>query len=294
MDASVMKCRAFVETARLGSITRAAESLSYTQSAVSRMIADLERDWGVTLLDRGREGAALTPDGALLLDAAKAVVDAHACLRLRVDEVAGLEAGTIRIGTFSSVATHWLPSIISGFTERHPAIDYELLLGDYLEIEGWVREGRVDCGFTKAPVGDGLEAKLLARDEIMAVMPADCDLATRDAVPLGLLCERPFIMLERNGNDEMSRLLASRGLAPTVRFTTWDDYSIASMVESGMGVALLHSLILKRMPYDIAVRPLDEPAWRDICLVTKSGRGASLATLRFLKHVDDFATQISQ
>lgn len=286
MDTSALKCRAFVEAARLGSITRAAEAMSYTQSAVSRMVSDLERDWGLALLERRHEGTALTSEGALLLDAAAAVVRAHDDLESRIDEARGLETGFIRIGTFSSVATHWLPRVISGFLEDHPGIGYELMLGDYAEIAEWVREGRADCGFLREPAGPGLSSRTLARDEIMAVLPAGHELASLDAVPLELLCEHPFILLGRDGNDEIAELLAARGLSPDVRFTTWDDYSIAAMVEGGMGVALLHSLILTRMPYDVAVRPLDQPAYRNICVAAREGRTPSLATRRFLEHVD--------
>ena len=62
----------------------------------------------------------------------------------KVDELNGLQAGLIRIGTFSSVATHWLPNIIKEFQKDYPNIEYELLLGDYTEIEEWILEGRVD------------------------------------------------------------------------------------------------------------------------------------------------------
>lgn len=66
---------------------------------------------------------------------------------MQVDDLNDMKSGLIRIGTFSSVATHWLPNIIKRFKADYPNIDYELLLGDYAEIERWINEGRVDCGF---------------------------------------------------------------------------------------------------------------------------------------------------
>ena len=67
MDANIQKYQAFVETMQTGSFTRAARSLSYTQSGVSRMIADLERDWGMTLLERSRAGVTITSEGRAVL-----------------------------------------------------------------------------------------------------------------------------------------------------------------------------------------------------------------------------------
>ena len=80
-----------------------------------------------------------------------------------------MEAGLIRIGTFSSVATHWLPNIIKKFQEDYPNIDYELLLGDYTEIESWITEGRVDCGFLKLPTLPEFEAIFLEDDQLRCV-----------------------------------------------------------------------------------------------------------------------------
>lgn len=81
-----------------------------------------------------------------------------------VDALNGLQPGLIRIGTFSGVATHWLPKAIQEFQKDYPNIDYELLLGDYREIEQWILEGRVDCGFLCLPVRPELENLFLARD----------------------------------------------------------------------------------------------------------------------------------
>ncbi len=126
-------------------------------------------------------------------------------------------SGLIRIGTFSSVATHWLPNIIKVFQQDYPNIDYELLLGDYTEIEEWILEGRVDCGF--------------------------------------------------------------------LRLTTWDDYAVMSMVESGLGISILPQLILKRIPYKIIAKELDVPAYRNIGLALRNKKTASLAVKRFLDYL---------
>ena len=69
------------------------------------------------------------------------------------------------------MATHWLPNIIKRFQGDYPNIEYELLLGDYLEIENWILEGRVDCGFTRLPTHPGLETIFLDQDKFLVVLP---------------------------------------------------------------------------------------------------------------------------
>ena len=235
MDKNLQKYEAFVKTVETGSFTRAAALLHYSQSGISRMIADLEQEWGVTLLERGKAGVVLTGDGALLLPHARALCTEYARLSAEVDALHGLQSGHIRIGTFSSVATHWLPYILRAFSHDYPGIDYELLLGDYCEVEDWLASGRVDCGFVRLPTWPEFTTIFLQRDDLAAVLPADHPLAAGETCPVQALGAEPFILLDKAGNHEVAEALAQCGVAPDVRFTTWDDYAIMAMVECGLG-----------------------------------------------------------
>ena len=115
MNANLLKYLAFLKTVEYGSFTRAAEALNYSQSGISRMIHDLEQEWNLTLLTRSRSGVHLTAEGTQLLPYIKTLCGQFTQLQGKVDELNGLQSGLIRIGTFSSVATHWLPNIIRAF-----------------------------------------------------------------------------------------------------------------------------------------------------------------------------------
>ena len=106
------KCQIFLKTVELGSLTQAAEAMGYTQSAVSRSIADLEREWNMTLLSRNKDGAVLTSQGKEMLPYAQALCNAQRALEVQVSELHGLTRGTLRVGTFTSVSIHWLPTIM--------------------------------------------------------------------------------------------------------------------------------------------------------------------------------------
>ena len=227
MDTGVMKYMAFIKTVECGSFTMAAKLLGYSQSGISRMINDLESEWGVTLLIRSRSGIQLTADGTSLLPFARNVCEDYRKLRMQIDDLTGLHKGLIRIGTFSSVATHWLPRIIKRFCRDYPNIEYELLLGDYSEIEQWILQGRVDCGFlARTGTGGELDMSVLESDELMAVLPEDHRYADTDKFPVEELCKEPFILLEKGKNSEVGDFLSHYGLNPDIRFTTWDDYAI--------------------------------------------------------------------
>ena len=280
MDSGIQKYLSLLAAVREGSFTRAAERLRYSQSGVSRMVADLEREWGVTLLERGRKGVALTGDGEQILPMVEAICEDYRRLQERVAEVAGVERGSLVIGTFSSVATHVLPAAIGRFQAAHPGIEYELRMVDYSEIESWVAEGIADFGFLPYPPQEpreGLAREIVLEDELLAVMPEGHSLARKRRVKLADLCEEPFILLEHGNDNEVSPLFARAGLKPRARLATWDDYAIMSMVENGLGLSILPELILTRCPYRIQTRPLDPAARRQIAAVYRPGSLSSAA-----------------
>ncbi len=285
MDMNLQKYMAFVKTVDYGSFTKASEVLNYSQSGISRMINDLEKEWNIVLLERGRAGVRLTSDGLRLYNCAKNLCREYENLRMEAESLRGLDSGIIRIGTFSSVATHWLPNIIKEFQKDYPNIDYELLMGDYTEIEKWISEGRVDCGFLCLPVRSDFEVIFLEKDDLLAVLPPDHKYADCDKFPVSALCEEPFMLLEKGTRSEISELLEKNNIKPDVHFTTWDDYAIMSMVESGLGISILPRLILKRVPYNIVAKELDVPACRNIGLALRNRKNASLATKRFLDYL---------
>ena len=265
----ILRYRSFIRAVELGSISAAAQDLGFSQSSVSRMISSLEIEWQVVLLERSRAGLCVTSEGEVLLERARDVVFAQEQFAATVDAIKNIESGTVRIATFSSIATHVLPKTIGAFLKTYPDISYELLLGDYEEIETWTEKGRVDFGITRLPSSPKLKTEALLRDELMVVLPKGHHLAQRAAVSAQALLDERFFLLEKDDNivvDDVFEFCASK---PIPVFKTWDDYSIMAMVEAGLGVSILPSLILRRIPYRLEMRPLETPAYRSVGLVTK-------------------------
>lgn len=286
MDVNILKYIAFVKTVEYGSFTRAAELLNYSQSGISRMISDLEKDWNLSLLERSRAGIRLTSSGKALLPYAKGVCEEYSRLQMQVDELNGLHSGLIRIGTISSVAAHWLPNIIKEFQKTYPNIDYELVLGHYIDIERWISEGRVDCGFLRLPTNPEFDTIPLGQDKLLVVLPEGHPLTKYDTIPIAALADYPFMLLEKDAKTEISELFERHNVKPKVHFTTSDDYAIMSMVEKDLGISILPELILKRTPYHIVTKELDFPARRTLGLAMRDKKRISLAVTRLIEHLD--------
>ena len=286
MDMNIQKYLAFIKTVEYGSFTKAAEILNYSQSGISRMINDLEKEWNVSLLERNRTGVKLTSDGMKILPIAQSVCNEFNRLQEQVDEINGLGSGRIRIGTFSSVATHWLPKIIKEFQKDYPNIDYELLLGDYTEIEEWIKTGRVDLGFLRLPTTEEFETIFLEEDKLLVVLPENHPLAECDKFPVKALCDYPFMLLEKGAKAEISEIFERNNITPNVHFTTWDDYAVMSMVEGGLGIAILPQLILHRIPYKIVAKELDVPAYRKIGIAYREKAKLPLAVKKFIDYLE--------
>ncbi len=285
MNGQLIRYRAFQEVARTNSFTEAAAALGYSQSAVSRLVSELEREWGVQLFERSRAGVSLTNEGAQLLPAANALCQAEAEFHAQVDRLHNLSSGLIRIGTISSTATHWLPRIIASFQSEYPGIRYELFLGDYAQLRDALGSGRIDCAFTRLPVEGPFSFLPLQEDELMAVLPEGHPLASKEAIDPELLAIEPFIQLKHGSSDEVAEVLQACKSKPEPHFTTWDDYAVMSMVEAGLGVSVLPSLVLRRSPYRIAVRPLSPRFFRTLGFVTRKTAATPLAVERLMEHL---------
>jgi DNA-binding transcriptional LysR family regulator len=282
---NIQKYIAFVKVAEFGSFTKAAEVLDYTQSGISRMINDLETEWGVSLFERGRAGINLTSDGLKLLPQLKRIYNEHEILMTLIEDLHDMQSGIIRIGTFSSVASHWLPNIIRIFKKDYPKIDFELLLGDYAEIESWISNGRVDFGFVRLPSKAEFETIFMEQDRLLVVIPQNHPLANFEKFPINELLNSPFMLLEKGAKADISEIFEKHHISPQVNFTTWDDYAIMSMVENGLGISILPELILQRIPHKILAKELEVPAFRNIGIAMREQKSLSLASTRFLEYL---------
>ena len=274
---------ALLKVIEVGSFTKAAELLGYTQPALSQMIASLEKELSIKLLYRSRYGVQLTQEGERLYPAIQNSVIQYETMRRAADEIRGLDSGIVRIGTVSSVSCHWLPGIIRAFWKQHPNIQLELKQGDYSSIQEWVRTEVVDFGFVNPHAVKGLETVLVKSGEFRAVLPPNHPLAARQELRLKDLEAEPFILLLAGGGyNEVMEAFRAENVTPNVKLRMHDDYSILSMVEQGLGISILTELVLHKTNYDVVALPLEPPIVRTLSIVMKDRRTLPLASKAFI------------
>ena len=285
MDHNLQKYLAFIACVETGSFSKAAEKLNFAQSSISKMISDLEKDCGMVLMERDRNGIHLTGNGEELLPYARKIAEACHGFQTHVDDLNGTIDGTIRTGTVASIAINFLPDVFARFHRDYPGIRYEMLLGEYDEIENWLSDGRIDIGLLRLPSRKSFDTIFLFQNEYLAVLPVDHPLARKKTVDIRDFEGLPFILLENGGKTEVSALLEEAGDHPDIRLSTWEDFAVMAMVEKGLAVSILASNILERIPYHIAIRPLEKPYYRRLGAAVKDIRECSPAVRKFLEYL---------
>ena len=287
----VNKYEAFLKAVELGSLTRAAVELGVTQSAVSHMIGALEEELGFSLLKRGRSGARATAEGERVLPAIRGMLNSREQLEQTAAAIRGLDCGTVRIGTFTSVAVHWLPGMIKRFQADYPNVELKLMNGDYHDVEQWLADGSCDLGFIARPTKQRGKVTALLEDRLLAVVPKDHRLASLPRFPIKEVEHEPFISLLETSDHDARRALDAAGVTPNIRYTTKDDYAIIAMVEQGLGVSIMPELLLSGRNDNVRIMELTPPASRVIGLCLPDADRAGPATTRFAQCVSDWVRE---
>lgn len=277
---SIQKYQVFLHVLEAGSVSRAAEDMGLTQSAVSHSLSSLEEEFGFRLLTRSRSGVRLSSEGKRILPAIRDILSAEERLRETVSSLHGLSTGTIRVASFTSVAVHWLPSMLKAFQSQYPQIRFKLLNGDYHDVEQWLEEGAVDLGFVSLPTRAPGKVTPLIEDRLLVILPKDHPLASLPSFPIGYARQETFISLLESSDHDLRRALDAEGIRPHIRFLTKDDYAIIAMVEQGLGIAIMPELLLRGRTDNIAALELKPQASRTIALaVTDQGQQSPAARM---------------
>ena len=203
-----------------------------------------------------------------------------------------MDAGYVRVATFSSVSAQWLPSILKSFGERYPNIEFEVATGDYYgQSEDWILQGKVDCGFLRLPSVKHLQTYALYRDELQVILPCGHPLADSDPFPAAALAAEPFIRLEEGRDYEISAALDKMGVRPNVKYTAREDRTMLAMVSKGLGISLLPELMVRHSPYPVTACHAPERFYRSIGIGVKDKRALSAATRRFVDYVRQWVAE---
>ncbi|HEY5142517.1 MAG TPA: LysR substrate-binding domain-containing protein [Solirubrobacteraceae bacterium] len=303
----IRRMRVLREVAARGSFSAAAESLAYTQSAISQQVAALERETGTKLVERGARGVRLTDAGRALVDHTDAILARLDDAQSELEAIAGLRGGRLRVVAFPSVASSLMPPAIARFRAAHPAVELTLRPAEPGDGMALVKAGEADVALTIETADDhaaaaieGLERMALLDDPMFLVLPRGHPLAGRRRLRLEELAGEEWIMGSNSGTCPDARILlracAKAGFEPNVAFQSDDYLAIQGFIAAGVGVSLIPDLALVTVRDDVVVRSLGASApHRRIVAATLADAWASparAAMLEVLRAVgDEFAEQ---
>jgi DNA-binding transcriptional LysR family regulator len=291
----VRRMRVLREVAVRGSFSAAAEALSFTQSAVSQQIAALEREAGVTLVQRSARGVRLTEAGEAVVRHAEAIMARLSEAEAELEAIAGLRGGRLRMAAFETAGATLMPLAIAAFRERHPAVELSLSLSEPEDSVPLLRSGDLDLAIvfdSGLDAANGIHRVHLLEDPLYLALPHDHPLAHRRRIHLEDLAGEAWVAGSADGecNRLLCRACARAGYQPRVAFETDDYTAMQGFVAAGVGVSLIAELGLRTVRDDIVVRDLgrDTPV-RQIYAATLAEGYRAPATQAMVEILGDVA-----
>ena len=277
------KLEALLMAVDLGSFTKAAEVLGYTQSGLTHMMNSLEKEVGFTLLERGRSGVRLTEEGERIAPAVREFLQANARLDSVIEQVASSRTEIIRVSAYASIAMHWLPGIIQRFREECPDVDVDIRMADHVDVPyELLAQGKMDA-ILVSPQDEGqYEWVHLADDPMFAVLPKDFDTQGMTAFPLAAFEARDFIMPSQGFDKDIMRIFNRIGVKPHILPTWVDDPTVISMVSHGLGVSMMTELTVRGRTDGVKLLPVEPASSRELGLAVRSLDAASDGLRHFM------------
>jgi DNA-binding transcriptional LysR family regulator len=240
--------RAFVAVAEREHVTRAADVLHRTQSAVSAAISGLEQQSGVTLFHRVGRRVVLTEEGRQFLVEARAVLAQTDAAERALADLAGMKRGTLSLMASQTIASYWLPPRLVTFHARHPQVTVKALAGNTAEVAQAVADGKVEIGLVEGAVDDPVfEQTLVGRDRLVIVAPAGHPWTKTPPRPADLLKE-PWVLREKGSGTRSAfeAAIAEKGIDPSrlqISLELPSNEAVRLAVREGAGVSALSELV---------------------------------------------------
>ncbi len=243
--------RIFVAVAECEHVTRAAESLRLTQSAVSAAISALENRYNVALFDRVGRRIELNEAGRLFLGEARAVLARAAAAELALSEMSGLKRGTLSVHSSQTIASYWLSPRLVAFRGAYPQIEVKLAVGNTAQTAKAIIDGTAELGFVEGRVEDAaLEQSPIDKDRLTIVAGAGHPWAKKKSLTKQDLLAGDWVLRESGSGtrSEFEAALASQGvpmdkLKVVLELPT--NEAVRAAVEAGAGVTAISELVVE-------------------------------------------------
>jgi DNA-binding transcriptional LysR family regulator len=270
---TLLQLKTFVTVVERGGFTAASRRLGLSQPAVSRAVAALEKEFGLPLLVRDRDGVSLTPAGSIALTHAREAVRHMTLMGTELAGVAGDVTGTLSLASLPSATATLIAPQLRDFAERYPAVTIRLLEGSEHEVLDWLDQGAAEAGVVRLPAR-GLETAVLGDQVMVAVVPADSWLASKDVVNYAELTKEPFIRGTGGCADVLTPIARQEGVEFDVAFEAREMSAVLEIVRAGLGVSILPEAGMPELPDEVVMRPLEPRTTRPLGVAVSASASA--------------------
>ena len=258
----LFQLRYFLAAAKLLHFTRAAEERFVSQPSLSQQIANLERELGTPLFYRQGRSVSLTDAGEVLKGHAERLIETESSAKQAVQEVIGLQQGTLAIWTLPTPGQHLLPPLLAKFRLSFPEIQISLReMVPAQSISEGVGAGKADIGIVHLPQQmEGLEESVILEEDLALVVPAGHWTTRAESVSLSSVANEDFIWAPEGANRSHPLYAAclSAGFIPKIACMSGSAQGMQSLVAAGLGISLLPRLAIAPPEGSVLVE-LDSP-----------------------------------
>ena len=283
---SITKYKAFLKVAELGSLTKAAQALGYSQPDISHMIKTLENDFGFSLFIRSKDSCTLTRNGESILYYCSQIVKNEEQLYAAVKGIFGLMTGSVRIGATNSAMIDFVPKVIHRFTTSYSGIELFPREMDADSCIQALKMGSIDVGFLEEnAVPDEMHKNFvpLFRDPLCLILPQNHPLVAYQKIPVEKIRGCDFILPIIPGTENESEFddILSR-MHPNIKYKAASDLAIFGMVENNLGISIMSKEMAKYMHCQVESRDFAEELYRTLGVLVSSLDHATPAVREFI------------
>lgn len=270
---------------------RVAEQLHLTPAAVSHSLSKLERDFGMSLIVRGRGSITLTEQGQALLPHIRSTLASEARLRTELGRMKSDMSSVVRIGTVNSVCCAWLPVILQRMRALMPKVSVQICQGGYTELENGLVSGSLDLAFVSLPTRRALSSIPLMQDRLLCITPPDFEPENGSYITIEEMKRFDLIIPGPGYDFDAISFIEENGLGTNTTHSVIEDSSIIALVESGLGLSIMPELVLERNGGNIRVYPIESAPYRHlgIAVAQNSAQTAPVSTMQ--KLIIDFVNE---
>lgn len=278
----------FIEILEAGSFSKTAEKFNYSQSAISQLVNSLENELAVPLLHRSKKGLSLTTEGEQLLPYFYDIYKAESKLRDVLVQKNKHLTGTVRIGAYTSISCSFLPKVIQSFQAKYPLVDYQIINGNYTDIEELITNGGVDLGFVRWPMIHQLDYHHFQPDDLVVVVPDTHPLASNFIYPIENLIHEDFILLDDGYTEELIKYFKQHNSMPNIKYKVKGNLALFGYISNGLGISIIPKASMKVAPANLKGLRLTPPLYRSLAIACKNKNSLSTVNRLFFDEIVSF------